>query len=102
MALTTAPSDYVAKSVTSAVLQAKLAACVNAVSAVRSSYWWEGKIVTDQEVLLIMKTQRPLVAALNAAIKTVHPYDVPEFIVLPIVDGSPDYLKWIGDSTRDI
>lgn len=99
MVLCTCPQES-ADDIADAVLGDRLAACVNIISQVRSKYWWEGKINTDNESLLIMKTRDDLVADLIAKIKEVHPYEVPEVIAFDIKEGNADYLKWIAEETR--
>jgi len=81
------------------LVEAKLAACVNMVSNVRSIYAWKGSIEDDREHLMIVKTQRHLFDRLAAKVREMHSYDVPEIIALPIVEGSPDYLKWLQEAT---
>lgn len=99
-AFCTVPNESVADKITENVVSAKLVACVNMIPGVKSAYWWKGEVVKDQELLLMMKTKRALVEELNGKIKELHPYDVHELIVQPIVDGNPPYLTWIGDSTK--
>src|SRR3989344_6530376 len=94
----TASSPQEAKTIAQAVLRAKLAACVNIVPKISSSYWWKGKIETASESLLIIKTKNALIRKLIHKVKAVHSYAVPEVIALPIQEGNPDYLKWIGES----
>jgi len=101
VALITAPSNEIAKSIIDKLLQEKLAACVNIVSPISSFYVWEGKICDDSEVLLICKTRADLFQnEFISAVKSVHPYDVPEIIALPILMGSQSYLDWIKDVTK--
>jgi periplasmic divalent cation tolerance protein len=101
VALITAPSEEVAKSITDKLLQEKLAACVNIVSPVSSFYIWEGKINNDSEVLLVCKTRADLFQnEFIPAVKSVHPYDVPEIIALPILMASQSYLDWIKEVTK--
>ncbi|OGX25794.1 MAG: hypothetical protein A2787_07860 [Omnitrophica WOR_2 bacterium RIFCSPHIGHO2_01_FULL_48_9] len=78
----------------------KLAACVNISSGVESFFWWENKIDTASEVLLIVKSKKSLFKKIVAAVRAVHSYNVPEIIALPVIDGHKDYLKWINDSLR--
>lgn len=94
----TAP-DEEAEGLARALVEAKLAACVNMVSNVRSIYSWQGKIEDDRELLMIIKTQRHLFDRLAAKVREIHSYDVPEIIALPIIEGSPDYLRWLREST---
>ena len=78
----------------------RLAACANIIPGVRSRYWWQGKLETGNESLLIMKTRDDLVANLVAKIKEIHTYEVPEIITFEIKEGNADYLKWIDEETR--
>ena len=101
VALITAPSQEVAQNISDKLLQEQLAACVNIVSPVNSFYLWQGKINNDTEVLLICKTRADLFQnEFIAAVKSVHPYEVPEIIALPIIMGSPAYLDWIKEATK--
>jgi periplasmic divalent cation tolerance protein len=81
------------------VVEAKLAACVNIVThAVESFYSWEGKLEDSSEYLLIMKTSEDRLDELQKQTHALHSYETPEFIVLPILGGSEDYLKWLAES----
>ncbi|MEN3028795.1 MAG: divalent-cation tolerance protein CutA [Aquificaceae bacterium] len=80
------------------IIQNKLGACVNVVPEVNSIYWWKGNIERDRESLLVVKTSAKKFEELLRAVKSIHPYTVPEIIALPIVAGNEDYLKWIDDS----
>lgn len=82
------------------LLEEKLIACVNIIPGVKSMYWWDGKIQTDSEDLLIMKTKDELVEELTEKIKEVHPYDIPEVIALKVKDGNNDYIDWILKSVK--
>ena len=95
----TSPNEKEAAGLAHALVEAKLAACVNMVSNVRSIYSWQGKIENDSELLMIIKTQRHLFDRLAEKVREIHSYDVPEIIALPIVEGSPDYLRWLKEST---
>jgi periplasmic divalent cation tolerance protein len=98
--LITAPSGAVATAIATVLLDGKLAACVNVVSPIRSLYAWEGKRFDEEEVLLIVKTRAALFEdRLVPAVKSVHPYEVPEIIALPILMGSKAYLDWIDETT---
>jgi uncharacterized protein involved in tolerance to divalent cations len=77
----------------------RLAACVNVLPEMESFYRWKGQVETDHERQLIMKTTAGRVAALRARVHDLHDYEVPEFIVIPIVGGSEAYLNWIREST---
>jgi len=98
-AFITAPSADAAEKLARGVLEKKLAACVSMVSGVRSLFWWEGKLDRADEVMLICKTRMELADELSAYVCENHDYEVPEVIVLPIIGGNPEYLKWVKDST---
>lgn len=86
----------VAKRIARAVLDGRAAACVNVIPRVRSLYLWKGKVEDAHEALLLVKTRIALVDKLERVVKGVHPYDVPEMIVLPITRGYTPYLEWIA------
>lgn len=96
----TAPSEEEAARIARALVESRLAACVNIINKIRSIYSWQGEIEDDAEVLMIVKTQRKLFDALSAKVRELHSYDVPEIISLPITNGSEDYLNWIKQSTE--
>ncbi|KAM4696886.1 protein CutA isoform 2-T5 [Rhinophrynus dorsalis] len=96
-AYVTCPNDTVAKDIARGLVQRKLAACVNVIPQITSIYEWKGKIEEDNEVLLMIKTRSSKVAALTEYVRSVHPYEVCEVISLPIEQGNPPYLKWIGE-----
>ena len=98
--LVTAPNRKVARQLAASALKSRLAACANLISAVESHYWWRGKIERSAEMLLIFKTTRRRLAALEALILQEHPYDTPEFVVLTLQAGTEHYLKWIAASTE--
>lgn len=78
----------------------KLAACVNRLYPVQSVYRWEGKIAEEPEVLLFVKTSRPLFAKVRQLVENLHGHHVPEVLCLPIIDGSENYLNWLADSLQ--
>ena len=78
----------------------QLAACVNLIPKVESIYYWNNEINQDLEVLTLFKTKEELLDELESAILELHPYDVPEIIVLPVEGGSKTYLEWIAESTK--
>lgn len=96
--LVTAPDLKVARKLARAALKARLVACANLIPKIESHYRWRGSIESSGEVLLILKTTRPRLAALEKLVIVQHPYDTPEFLVLPIVSGNRRYLKWLADS----
>jgi len=97
--LITAPPD-VADTLANALVSAKLAACVNVMSSVKSVYRWEGSVETGTESLLIVKTTRSAVAAISKLLEEIHPYEVFEWIVLDIADGNPKYLSWLAGEVK--
>lgn len=97
--LCTCPDLESAKQLARALVSEKLAACVNVLPQVTSFYVWEGKQEESQEVQLVIKSRRTLYGLLQARVLELHPYEVPEMIVLPIVCGLPAYLQWIQDQT---
>jgi periplasmic divalent cation tolerance protein len=96
--LCTCPNAGHAETISTALLEQQLAACVNRVSGVASMYRWEGRVEHDDEVLLVIKTAARHFDALERSIRELHPADVPEIIALPIVMGSQPYLDWIEES----
>ena len=99
MVLVTCSSTAEALRIARGVVQARLAACVNILPGeVTSIYRWKGKVESAKERLLLMKTSRKRLAKLRAAVERLHSYEVPEFIALPIVAGSPAYLDWIEEN----
>ena len=98
--LTTVPNAEVASALARSLVEERLAACVNVLPGVRSVYRWEGAIQEDEEVLLIIKTQATRSDALAARIKDLHPYEIPEVVVLPAVGGSLPYLEWVESETN--
>ncbi len=97
--LITAPVEK-ASEIATFLVEKELAACVNVIEQVHSTYWWMGKIENDAESLLIAKTKSELFKKLVEEVKKVHPYEVPEIIALPVVDGNEDYLRWIDESLK--
>ena len=98
--LVTAPSAEVAANLARALVSEKLAACATIVPGVRSIYAWEGKVCDEQEVLCVLKTRRTLFPAVRERVQALHPYQVPEIVALPLVEGSAPYLAWLRDETR--
>ena len=99
MAVTTTGDEESAVALARELVERRIVACVNILPRVRSLYRWKGAIEDDVECVLLMKTCAERYEALASAIDELHPYEVPELIVLPIERGSAAYLGWIGDST---
>jgi len=100
IALTTMPDDARADELARALVEERLAACVNVHGPMMSTYRWKGKVERDAERQLVIKTTRDRVPALDARIRELHPYELPEFIVIGVEEGSDAYLRWIEDETR--
>ena len=96
----TVDSQETARKITDKLLTERKAACVNIIPKVELQYWWQGKIESANELLLIVKTRTVLLEELIALVKQNHPYSVPEIIALPIIGGNKDYLKWIDGETE--
>jgi periplasmic divalent cation tolerance protein len=94
--LVTAPDLKTARALAKAALSARLIACANLVPKIESHYRWQGKIESSAEVLLVLKTQKSKLAALEKLVLAKHPYDTPEFLVLPVSAGSKKYLDWLA------
>ena len=98
--LITAGSEKEARQIADALLTRRKAACVNIISGVSSHFWWQGKIESACEHLLIVKTRASLVDDVVAVVKENHSYEVPEVIALPIIGGNPDYLDWLDREVK--
>lgn len=98
--LVTVPDRLLAKKIVNLLLKEKLAACVNIIPGVDSFFWWQGKIDKAKETLLVIKSKKKLINKLIKAVKSRHPYSVPEIVALPIILGNKDYLNWIDESCR--
>ncbi len=101
LVLVTCSSASEARRIARAVVEERLAACVNILpGSVTSIYRWKGKVESAREQLLLVKTSRKRLAKLQAMVEKLHSYDVPEFIAVPIANGSSAYLSWIEDEVR--
>ena len=93
--LTTLPTREVAQTIARALLDARLAACVQIVGPIESSYWWQGRIETSEEWQCIIKTRLAYYERLEAAVLAAHPYEVPEIVATPIERGHTAYVEWL-------
>ncbi len=100
LVISTCAAEADAERLARALLDARLAACVNVVPGVRSFYRWKGEIESAVEFLLIIKTSRDLFPALRAEIEKLHPYEVPELLALPVLAGAENYLSWLESNLR--
>ena len=97
--LVTCGSEEEASKIAHALVDERLAACANIISPIRSIYRWQGKILDEREWLLVVKTQETRFQDLEKRVKSLHSYQVPEIISLPILAGSSSYLSWLEEST---
>ncbi|MEQ1728642.1 MAG: divalent-cation tolerance protein CutA [Vicinamibacterales bacterium] len=96
LVLTTVPSADVGASLARSLVEARLAACVNVLPPMTSVYRWKGELREDSECQMIIKTVRPRLDALRALVHGSHPYELPEFVVMPIETGDEAYLAWVA------
>lgn len=99
--LVTTPDLKTARKLARSILQARLAACANLVPKIESHYWWQGRLEKSAEVLILIKTKQARLAALEKHILSLHPYDTPEIIALPISSSTPRYLEWLENEVVD-
>jgi len=97
----TFPDLGTARGIVRTLVEEKLIACGNLVPAVESIYRWKGAVETSAEVLAVMKTESARYDAMQARLRELHPYEVPECIAVPITAGLPDYLRWLAESVAD-
>ena len=98
--LVTAPDSKVARRLAKAALKARLIACANLIPRIESRYRWQGRIESGIEVLMVLKTTTDRLAALEKLVLAKHPYDTPEFLVLPVNRGNKRYLNWLEKSVQ--
>ena len=98
--LVTAPDLKTARVLAKAALGKKLAACANLIPKIESHYWWKGKLESSAEVLIVFKTLKTRLAALEKLVISKHPYDIPEFLVISLKAGNQKYLDWLTANSR--
>ena len=98
--LCTCPEQVAAERIASTLVKERLAACVNRIPGIVSTYRWKGQVQRDEEVLLLIKTTRERFDALRERIVALHPYELPEVLAVDIARGLPAYLDWIGQETQ--
>lgn len=95
VAMCTCPDEATAGSIAAALVNEGLATCINRISGLRSTYLWDGRLHDDQEILLLMKTTAPRLAAIEARLRQLHPYELPELLAIPAAGGNERYLDWV-------
>ena len=101
LVLVTVPNLKTARALATAALDSRLIACASILRGLESHYWWRGKMESGREVLLLLKTVKPRLAALEKLIVSNHPYDTPEFVVMDLCGGNTKYLRWLSDSVGE-
>ncbi len=100
LVMVTTPDAECARRLARAALEARLVACANITPSIESHYWWQGEIQSASEALIFFKTTSVNIANLEALVLQHHPYETPEFIVIPIQHGNPHYLEWIRSNVK--
>lgn len=100
--LITASSIDEARKIGASLVDERVAACANIISSIQSIFRWKGDLCDESEALIIVKTRLDLFEKLQAKVKELHSYEVPEIIALPIIKGNEDYLKWVGNETAEV
>lgn len=98
VAFVTAANLEEAQNLSNRLIETKLAACVNIIENIKSIFWWQGKVESGKEVLLVIKSTKSKLSAIIKLVKSLHSYKVPEIIALPIIGGEKNYLRWIDES----
>jgi periplasmic divalent cation tolerance protein len=99
LVMITTGSEEEAAGIAEGLLEERLIACANLVGGIRSLYRWQGKVCDDREILMLCKTERRLFSRLSEKVKSIHSYEIPEIIALPLVEGWPPYLEWVEEET---
>jgi len=101
LVLVTAPNLDTARALAKTALDARLVGCANLIPKIESHYWWQGKLESGVEALILFKTTKANLKALEKLVVANHPYDTPEFLVLPILAGNKRYLDWVRQSVAE-
>jgi periplasmic divalent cation tolerance protein len=99
--ITTIDNKEAAETIAKTLVEMKLAACVQILGPISSTYHWQGKLETAEEWQCLIKSRADRYQDLEALIKTLHPYEVPEIIMMPIIGGNEDYLKWLDENVEE-
>jgi len=97
LVLSTFPDAETARKISNQLIEEKLAACANILPAIESIYRWTGKIETGNEVIVFFKIAEDRQSAFQEKLRSLHPYEVPEIVFIPVVGGLPEYLRWVAD-----
>jgi len=100
--LMTASNQEEAKKIVNTLLEERLIACANIINSISSFFWWQGKIETEKEALVIMKSRESLFNKISQRIVDLHSYEVPEILAIPVVNGLKSYLDWIRDCLEPV
>lgn len=101
IALSTCPDEPCARRIAESLVSEHLATCINRISGLRSTYFWDGRLQDEAEVLLIVKTTAGRLPALQARLAALHPYELPELVVIPVVGGNERYLDWVRNGVEN-
>jgi periplasmic divalent cation tolerance protein len=100
LALTTCPDEASARQIAAALVKERLATCVNRVGGIGSTYFWDGRLQDEAEILLIIKTTAGRLGDLEARLRSLHPYELPELVAIPVMGGNEAYLEWVRQGVK--
>ncbi len=100
--ITTTESKEDADRIAKELVKKRLAACVQVIGPIQSTYWWKGEIESSQEWVCLMKSHEDLFQKIETAIKDIHPYEVPEILAIPILTGHQPYIQWMKDELKEL